>query len=308
MPEVTLDQKALLGWLPHRGVNLFVEEVWSNEERTKSRSRTRVLAGDPQGREALMRREAGGRTCWYEPFLAELMALTGVTLMHEKLAPKNQVSVFSMISRIAYHYLPTVGDEVIGYADITRQRGDFTQFVTRAEVDGKLVLEAEVMSGAAVLAEIASSPTRAFTRPQGEPVDAALFAWKPAHLRFVDRLISADPATRKVVCSYTYPSTHPFVPGHFPGAPLMMGVTQWAAAADAAWLGMKRFGIGPETISECKIMREDGSEILNIRGLSLRDEGGVPKIIETNRLAFREVVRPGDGMLVEATISPRPSA
>jgi 3-hydroxymyristoyl/3-hydroxydecanoyl-(acyl carrier protein) dehydratase len=308
MPEVTLDSKALESWLPHRGLNLFIDEVWANAERTVSRSRTRILPGDPRGREALLRRDGSGRPCWFEPMLAELMALTGVCLVHEALATRNQISVFSMISKIAYHHLPGLGDEVIGHANVTRSRGEFTQFSTRAEANGKLILEAEVMSGSAVLADIAASGTRAFAKgTPGEPIDPALFAWKPPHLRFIDRLVSADRATGKIVCSYTYPADHVFTAGHFPGAPLMMGVTQWAAAADAAWLARNLFGIPGDVVAQCRILRENGAEILDVRDLLLVDQGGAPLMAMTKRLAFREVVRPGDGVLIEATVAPRPA-
>jgi 3-hydroxymyristoyl/3-hydroxydecanoyl-(acyl carrier protein) dehydratase len=305
MPEVTLDTKALESWLPHRGLNLFVDEVWSNAERTVSRSRTRIPAGDARGREKLLRRDETGRACWSEPMLSELMALTGVCLVHEALTPKNQVSVFSMISKISFGYLPGLGEEVIGNANIIRKRGDFTQFGTRCEAGGKLVLEAEVMSGAAVLADIAKSESRSFSKgTPGDPVDAKLFAWKPAHLRFVDRLVSADKAAGKVVCSYTYPVDHPFVAGHFPGAPLMMGVTQWAAAADAAWVAKKLFGHAGPVAAQCRILRESGAEVLDVRDLVVGERNGVPFIEHTKRLAFRDVVRPADGLLIEATVAP----
>jgi 3-hydroxymyristoyl/3-hydroxydecanoyl-(acyl carrier protein) dehydratase len=304
MSEVTLDPEALKSWLPHRGLNLFIDEVWSNADRSESRSRTRVDAGDARGREALMRRDGSGRTCWSEPFLTELMALTGICLVHEALAPRNMVSVFSMISRLAYDYLPGLGEEVVGIAKVTRRRGDFTQFSVTASAAGKHVLDAEVMSGAAVLADIAGSPTRAFSKPIGDPIDPALFAWKPPHLRFIDRLVSADRATGKVVCSYTYPATHPFTAGHFPGAPLMMGVTQWSAAADAVWLARHLFDIPGSVSGQCRILRESGAEILDVRDLLLLDQGGAPLITQTKRLAFREVVRPGDGFLIEATVAP----
>ncbi len=307
MPELTLDNEALKGYLPHRGVNLYVDEVWTNHERTVSRSRTRIGRDDTRGRTILTRRDAHGQPCWAEPFLAELMALTGVCLMYEQLAPLGQVSVFSMISKIAYSFLPGIDDEVIGHASITRQRSGFTQYATRAEANGRTILEAEVMSGAAKLSDIASAPVKPFAGGiQGTAIDPALFTWKDARIRFIDRLVSADKATGKIVCSYVYPTDHPFVPGHFPGAPLMMGVTQWGAAADAVWLARCLFGLSGPVVAQCTIKRDTGAEILDVRDLVLTDDGGVPFIAETRRLAFREPVRPGDGILIEATVLPKP--
>jgi 3-hydroxymyristoyl/3-hydroxydecanoyl-(acyl carrier protein) dehydratase len=304
MSDLTLDPRALEKYLPHRGPNLLPDSVTLSADRTSAASRTRVGTRDPRGRDIFGRRDGSGRACWSEPYLAELMALTGVPLLHEELSKNGQVAVFSMISKIAYHFLPGLDDDVIGHAKIVRQRSGFSQYATRAECGGRTVLEAEVMSGAATFAEITSAPVRPFASDQGTPVDAGLFAWKDPALRFVDRIVAQDAAARRVVCAYTYPSDHPFVPGHFPGAALMMGVTQWSAAADAAWVARRLFGLPGPVVAQCKITREGGAEILDVRDLVLTLDGDTPLIAQTKRLAFREPVRPGDGILIEATVAP----
>ncbi len=309
MPDITVDAKALEAYLPHRGPNILPDSVWMNAERTKAISRTTVPADDRRGRGIFGRTDASGQATWYEPFLAELMALTGVPLLHERLAPQGQVAVFSMISRLTYSKLAPLHGEVVGCAEITRDRGAFTVFSTWAECGGERFLEAEVMSGAATLEAIAGgAPAAAQASPAaqaplgGQPVDPTLFAWKPAGTRFVDTVVSADRATGKLVAAYRYPTDHAFVPGHFPGGALMMGVTQWAAVADATWLAMRTFGIGPEGVAQGTIRRVDGTEVLDVRDLTLRDEGGVPRIVATKRIAFREKVLPGQAVLIEVTV------
>ncbi|MBA3709938.1 MAG: hypothetical protein H0W83_14100 [Planctomycetes bacterium] len=304
MSELTLDPHALESFLPHRGSNLLADSVTLSADRTSATSRTCVRTGDPRGRDIFSRRDGSGRACWGEPFLAELMALTGVPLLHDELSKNGQVAVFSMISKIAYHFLPGLDDEVIGYAKIVRQRSGFSQYSTRAECGGRTVLEAEVMSGAATFAEIMSAPVRPFSSTPGTPVDAGLFAWKSPSVRFVDRVVEQDAAAGRVVCAYTYPTDHPFVPGHFPGSPLMMGVTQWSAAADATWVARRLFGFTGPVVSQCRILRESGAEILDVRDLVLTLDGETPLISHTKRLAFREPVRPGDGILIEANVRP----
>jgi len=308
MPDLNLDHHGLQAWLPHRGANLFIDHVWANAERTRATSRTTIAVNDPRGRELLLRRDGAGRRCWSEPLLLELMALSGIVLVHEKLALMNQVSVFSMVSRVAYHYLPGVGEEVVGHATLERSRSGFTIFSTRAEAAGRTVLEAEVMSGGAIMADIAGQPARPFNAtPSGTPVDPSLFAWKPAHLRGIDSVVSADAASRTMVCSYVYPATHPFVAGHFPDAPLMMGVMQWNACCDCAWAARARFGLRGAITAQCRILRDSGKEVLDVRELVIGDADGVPMILSTKRLAFRDVVRPTDGLLIEATIAPAPA-
>ncbi len=305
MSETTLDAKALEDYIPHRGANILADTVTMNAARTHAVSRTRVLPGDPRGREIFGRRGPDGVACWYEPFLAELMALTGVPLLREKLAPLGHVAVFSMISKIVFDRFAPLAGEVIGEAVITRDRGAFTVFSTKATIDGQRILEAEVMSGSAPLAEIAGGPrAEAGELAAGTVPAAALFDWKPAATRFAHTVLSADAASGMLVAGYRYPLDHPFVPGHFPGAPLMMGVTQWAAVADAAWIAARTFG-HTAVVAQGTIRRPSGAEILDVRDLELVSEGGLPRIAGTKRIAFRDKVMPGDAVLIEVTVRPR---
>jgi 3-hydroxymyristoyl/3-hydroxydecanoyl-(acyl carrier protein) dehydratase len=306
MSTRTLDSEALKGYLPHRGINLLPDSVTIAADGRSSVSLTRVGTQDPRGRCFFMRNDGSGRATWPEPVLAELMALTGVPLLHEQLAPGGQVAVFSMISQMTFGRLPRLDEEIVGHARIERQRTGFTQFTTRCECAGEQVFACEVMSGASTLAEISGgSPVRPLADPtRGTAVDPARFAWKPPALRFIDRIVAEDPVARRLVCAYTYPADHPLVPGHFPGAPLMMGVTQWQAVADAAWLALQRFGISTPVTVQGRITREDGSEVLDVRELLLDRDGDTPLIRGCKRLAFRSPVRPGDGILITVIITP----
>lgn len=292
---------ALEAHLPHRGFNLMPDRVEVADDLLSSISHTHIPANDVRGRQVFARTDG----CWSEPFLAELMALTGVPLLAAKLKGNGQVAVFSMISKISFAPPSKITEAVTGYAKITRERSGFTTFSTRAECNGQTILEAEVMSGAAQLSEIACFPARPFHgQLPRQPLPAGCLDHKPPHLRFVDAVMHAEPAERKLVCSYTYPENHPFVPGHFPEGPLMMGVTQWSAVADAAWVAAKLFGIKGGVVANGSVKRQDGGEVLDVRELILELADGVPYIASTKRVAFREPVRPTDGLLVEVTVAP----
>jgi 3-hydroxymyristoyl/3-hydroxydecanoyl-(acyl carrier protein) dehydratase len=309
MADLLLSGDALASYLPHRGVNLLPDSVRLNAERTHAESHTLIQRHDPRGREIVGRTGPDGRPVWYEPMLAELMALTGVPLLHERLAPLGQVSVFSMISRLVFHQPMPLHGEIVGHATITRDRAGFTVFSTRAEHQGALILDAEVMSGSAVLSEIASAPIRPLVAKQGgHALDGGPFAWKSPVLRFIDRVVEHDRATGRLIASYHYPHDHPFVPGHFPGAALMMGVTQWAMVADAAWAARTLFGLESDISASGVVRRQDGSEIIDVRDVRIRCQGGLPYIQSTKRLAFREPMRPGDGVLIDVLVQPLPAA
>ena len=295
-----LDPAALEAVLPHRGVNLIPDRV-SIHAPDRSTSTTTVPVGDARGRTLLSRIGADGPV-FYEPFIGELLALTGVPLLHERLAPQGQTAVFSMISRLEMAAPAPLHATIEGEARITRDRGGFTVYSTSASSGGRTILTAEVMSGAAVLAQMAGSPVQPLVDVDGEPVDPALFAWKPAALRFIDRVITVDPAARRVVCSYTYPTDHPFVAGHFPELPVMMGVTQWAAVADAAWLARHRFGITGDVTASGVIRRPDGSDVVDVRDLVLTPDGDGCRMLGMKRIAFRGLVRPGDGLIIDVTL------
>ncbi|HYE04421.1 MAG TPA: hypothetical protein VEL07_02765, partial [Planctomycetota bacterium] len=135
----------------------------------------------------------------------------------------------------------------------------------------------------------------------GEAVDPALFPEKAAAVRFVDRVLEADASNGRILCSYTYPTDHPLVPGHFPKAAVMMGVTQWAAFTDAARIAAQRFGLGDRIVANGSIRRAGGGEIIDVRDLDLRIEGGRARVAATKRIAFRDPVLPGESILIEAT-------
>ncbi|GDY14567.1 hypothetical protein LBMAG53_34450 [Planctomycetota bacterium] len=304
MNAVTLDHRALEAYLPHRGVNLMPDQVELSADRKISKSTTVVPSDDQRGR-GILGRSGDGRSVWSEPFIAELMALTGVPLLHERLAPKGNVAVFSMISRVVVPVLPDLAGKLLGRAEITRDRGDFTVFRTQAEGVQGVCLEAEVMSGVARMEDISGAAIRPFAGPlPGDPVDPAWFAYKAPAMRFVDTVVLADPASGKAVCAYRYPEDHPFVAGHFPSAALMMGVTQWQAVADAAWAARAKLGLTGSVVASGRLVRPDGAEVVDVRELVLvPDAAGLPRIASTKRIAFREPVRPGDGLLAEVTVS-----
>ncbi len=300
MPR-TLDLDALAGVLPHRGVNLIPDRVELADDGQSAVSVTRIPERDARGRELLARMGEGG-ACWYEPFIGEVLALTGIPLIDARLKAAGQTAVFSMVSRVAVPASAPLRGELIAETRVARDRGGFTVFATRAHCGGATVLEAEVMNGAATMAQIGQAPIRPLAGREGVPVERTLFTWKDPRLVFVDRCVAVDAAARRGRYVATYPEDHPFVPGHFPGMPVMMGMTQWAAMADAAWALRAALGIAGGIAVEGTIARPDGTQILDVRELVLVPDGPGCRIASTKRLAFREPVRPGDGLVIDLAV------
>ncbi|MHC5068337.1 MAG: hypothetical protein ACYTF0_07080, partial [Planctomycetota bacterium] len=276
--------------LPHRGVNLFPDSVEILKENL-ALARVVVPADDPRGR-ALLGRDGGA--FWYEPFLAEYLALTGIPLISEALAADGKEAVYSAISRVVFHGLARMDRELTAEAEITRNRSGFVQYRGVLRQGDAVIMEGEFMSGAAVLADVARQAPQPAAAYPGEAL-VADFSWKDASQRYIDSVCAWDADAGTLTACYTYPSDHPFVPGHFPDGALMMGVTQWAAIADAAWEAASRLGVDRLTVDGV-LKRPGGGDVVAVRGLELAVIDGKPQIQATKRIAFREPVRPTDGL------------
>ena len=228
------------------------------------------------------------------------MALTGVPLLAKELEAESKDSVFSKIANVTMSKLLPMDAEVIGKTTVTRRRGAFTTFSCQAYIGDEQVLDSEVLSGAAALGDIASSPVQ-FVEQEGEAIAKPSF--KDPHMQFADKVIESDKEAGTLTAGYAYPVDHPLVPGHFPDAALMMGVTQWGAIADAAWEARSRFGIDSNVSVNGRIYRPDGSDIVNVRDLVLESHNDLPRIASTNRIAFRDPIRPGDSVFIEVAVS-----
>ncbi|MFW5845447.1 MAG: hypothetical protein ACOCXJ_04390 [Planctomycetota bacterium] len=292
--STTYRRQELEALVPHRGANILPDTLVVAPDGESSSST--VQLGPDDERCIFGREDGAGGHSWLEPFLGEFMALTGVPLLSGDLAAAGRVSVFSMVSRCSFSGDAPLHGTIEGRARITRRRGDFTQFACSVLHGDRELMTAEVMSGAAALADIAAGTAQPLTEDTGEQVRP--FLWKHPRLTFADRITAMDVDAGTLTASYTYPVDHPFVPTHFPGAPLMMGVTQWAAVADAAWLLAERRQVDAITV-DGQITRPDGSDVIDVRGLQMQaGPGGVPRIRGSKRVAFRDVVRPNDGILI----------
>ena len=91
----------------------------------------------------------------------------------------------------------------------------------------------------------------------------------------IDRVLECDDRT-KIVAIKNVSVNEPFFQGHFPGAPVMPGVLQLEAMAQAG-----------------------GILIIRSAGLDV----GIPYFMSIDKCKFRRVVRPGDQMRIEAELT-----
>ena len=97
---------------------------------------------------------------------------------------------------------------------------------------------------------------------------------------------------------------------HFPGQPIMMGVTQLLAIADAAqWLAAELRDAGSlngsATLTVCgKLLGADDSLVCSVGALELRAWEGSPvlELTVARRVSFRRMVAPPETLKIEVEI------
>ena len=125
---------------------------------------------------------------------------------------------------------------------------------------------------------------------------------------FVSECCHLDLDTPAATLGYSYPDDHPFTKGHFPGNPVMMGITQWIGASDALdWLAFALIEAGnidcpAEVTANVVLQRPDGTLVAEVSGLRnsySRASNGrlLSETVATKRIGFRDMVKPGDELI-----------
>lgn len=322
-----IEGDALEGLLPHRGVNLMIDAVRVRGARDSATGDARlcVAQGDARGRDIFLRDGTGGPVL-IEPALAEHLALNAICILHPDMG-EGEIAFFSTISHFKLERELRAGEPILSEVKRLRDKGRFRRFegTIRGE-DGGVAASAEIMAYTA--APAASSDRRESGKLLSPPevrdvraVDRARFGWKRPEMTFIDDRVDISPDKMRATLRYTYPPDHPFCAGHFPGNPVMMGITQWIAAADAAaWLLFERAEAGLGSggggwKANVEIIRATGSLIAEIRGLvfapspermwRLGDSASAPVcVLETRRVGFRDQVRPGETIFMRVRLVP----
>ncbi len=317
---------ALESILPHRGMNLLIDAARTVREggEVRGQSRLRVAPGDPSGRDIFL--------CWGDdgdggagvlpgPALIEHLALNAINVMKPEMGP-DEIAFFSLVSGFESARETAPGEALTSEVVRKRDKGNFRRFdgVVRG-ADGSAVATAEIMAyaGPPVVADRRATSKLAAPPVVGKlrPVDKALFPWKPREMVFVDELVDIADDRAEATFRYAYPNDHAFCAGHFPGNPVMMGVTQWIAVADAAaFLALERVEAGEAPPggdlwrADGEIVRESGALVAEVRALvfSSRTRKGGPvgpvRIVKTRRVGFRDLVRPDETIFVRVRVSP----
>jgi len=283
----------MLEFMPHRGRNVVIDDFNQTGECAGEGFLT-IAEGDPAGRDLFLVSSPDGLR-YSHVFLVEHVALTSILCIQSDMGG-GRIAYFSKITKFERRGDALAGTPLVSRLARGRDRGEFRAFDAEVStVSGETLLTVSFM---------------AFLAPRGAPLptreeevenldwdapDPSLFPCYPAPLVLLAPPVDGRPPRA------VYPEDHPLCAGHFPGAPVMMGMTHWQAVAQAAAFAAPT---GKSVIrGSGTLTRTDGRVVVEVSGLEVEvsktDAGQVTdlRVLKTKKVAFRERILPGDGYI-----------
>lgn len=308
-----MNQDAIKRIIPHRYENLLLdsEDIYEENGLNRGHFSLTVSQDDFLSRQVFMRKSDSSVEVFIEPAYMEILALAAIVSMGE--LPEGVTCFFSAITNYKKMGDIAINEALFGEVAQGKAKGDFHRFSGQIlSSGGKVVAEGDLMAFAMKITEnMPEADKKQMELPVSrlsEPVTKAQIGWKWADLVFADQI--DDMGDSFINTSYTYPDDHIFTKGHFPGNPVMMGINQWIAGADALWLFIQKqlaagkIRDGRVVIeADVDIAKSDGVITSEIKGLSCSAfvSGGVlgPLSVDaTRKLYFRDVVKPADKLFI----------
>ncbi len=322
--RVILEGPQLEGVLPHRGRNLIIDrdECYTKEGEPFGEAALLLADGDEAGRDIFLRGAAGGKAVMEFAF-AEHLALNAISVLKSvgEGLKEGDICYFASITGSKTSREIAGGEQLCSIVSRKADKGPFRRFSGAiATATGEPVAQCDINSFTLHLDD--EAPRDMLKKGEvvaceiDEPVDRAVFGWKHAAMVFVDSMVSIGEEERTAAFSYAYPADHPFAAGHFPGNPIMMGITQWMCVSDAAmWLARELVLRGAiaagdlEIVCSGELLRDDGTIVAEVKKMTKRctigagGEVDAPELVSTKRVVFRDMVRPGEPLRVRARIT-----
>ncbi len=313
----------LIQFLPHRGRNLLLDTVdrSETEKGAQAEINLKIEQPDPKGRDIFLEKAPNGDPI-YSPFMfAEFLALGSIVLLTDM--PPDSMAYFSSITNFKRTGSVSASSPLKGNTIRNKDRGPFRRFTGRIlDSSNQEVAQTDIMAFAFSpdMKEEERDEKKVTEKPQvndEQSINKEDFSWKPKEMVFADAIANVSSDGTSGTTIYTYPDDHPFVEGHFPGNPIMMGITQWIGCADAmTCLASQLIQSNHSTVSgqstfeataNIEVIKQDGAVACDVKALTLKftqQEGNaIPRadLIATKRVGFRDMVRPHDTLYFQVT-------
>jgi 3-hydroxymyristoyl/3-hydroxydecanoyl-(acyl carrier protein) dehydratase len=295
-----MKREEMLTYMPHRGRNVVIDGFTYLGD-TNGIGELTIAEGDSEGRDLFLVRRPDG-LYYSHYFLVEHVALTSILCIKEEMGD-GRLAYFSTISKYRRKGEAAAGTPLRSHLTRGRDRSDFRAYHAEVETEaGEPILEVNFMAFLAPRGAPMPVREEAVEELDWERPDPARFPGYPAPL------VLLAPGSDDHPPRAVYPADHPLCAGHFPGAPVMMGMTHWLAVAQVAALTAP---VGEsEMRGDGNLTRTDGRTVVEVSGLGVKvskDAAGVVtdlRLLQTKRVAFRERVLPGDGYVASFTGEP----
>lgn len=307
---IVLSREAIQARIPHRYENVLIDRVAFAEEGSGVGSfEVRIMPGDDLGRQIFALSKTSTQKVLTETLFMEILALSSICT--EGIMPEHTLALFASISNFKKFGDSHLGEPLFGRVRRLRSKAGFYKyegsfFNQKEEILATGDVSAIFLDTSQGLPSNADSKTAPVpAQTCYEAVDKSGFN-KDASLVPVDAIVHYQRDPMELTTSYTYPSNHPLIHGHFPGKPVMMGIMQWMGVSDSCLaLALKlkadegRTG-SYEIFGDAELVKSDGLVVGEIRRFKVRvfvDCPGIldqAEILETHKVIFRSVVHPGD--------------
>lgn len=311
MPVVSGEK--LLELFPHRAGNVLIDraDVPLEPGGQKGAGWLSISPQDPRGRDVILYRE-DGREYILSPFAAEYIALGSICVLAPDLEP-GEVCFFSTISNVEFTGRVPAGETLRVEVDRQKDRGPFKRFqgMVLSDASSRKIASAGIMAYALSAGQMSGGREQSAQKSGGKQVEPPsvedpreigedLFAFKKPSMVFAGEIVNSS--GNSLTTRYAYPPDHPFCEGHFPGNPVMMGVTQWQMAEDALTLLARETGLEGEAAASAEVIRSAGELVAELKGLRMDFSSAVPRTLSVKKVAFRDMVRPGEDIFCRVSL------
>ncbi len=302
-PFKSLSQSDIEGYIPHRFENLLLDSCQVCLSDHTGEATLCIGKDDALDRSIFYQSNSLSTAVMLAPFYMEILALAAI-VCNPKLNP-DELVIYAAISQFE-----KLDDLELGQCGVAKvkpesSKGDFFKYSGQIlKPDGTCIAKGVMM---AFHFNVSDQQSLFEASSLGQPLEktVAAPAFKSSALWMADQIVSLDPEGGTCVFRYYYPATHPFVKGHFPGKPMMMGVMHWLSVADGCYLlaqALKAQGKSGayEMKGDGQVRKQDGSVVCDVKGFVVRGKIGVPgqseapEIVKTLKVAFRSATMPGE--------------
>ncbi|MFT5171175.1 MAG: 3-hydroxymyristoyl/3-hydroxydecanoyl-(acyl carrier protein) dehydratase [Candidatus Marinamargulisbacteria bacterium] len=306
-----LNQDEIKDRIPHRFENLLLDEVevLTDETQTSGNLSLTLSENDPLGRDIFLKEKQPNKKTVLVSTSMEILALASI-VCSGKLEPNHSVFFAGISNFKKFRDIPA-NEKIKGHVVKTGDKGGFLKFSGELKNEnGDLLTSGEMMAiFMETPKETQKSEKKKDTPPKETMNEDALkgIAFKSPMMVIADQFVDFSTDPLSCTCKYTYPKEHPFIKGHFPTNPIMMGIMQWMAIEDACLALAHRLPQeGPFSLSgNATILKKDGTYVAELKGFEvaiLKDANpkySQSELTATKKISFKDFVNPGETLYIQ---------